>query len=92
MAAFVISAVFGIVQMLLLSRLLKYATSGRTGKLMLMLLFKGLLYFAAAALLILRYSGELIYCLCGYFAGLPLGAVVYFIIIILSRRKGDDGF
>lgn len=92
MAAFTISAVFGTVQMLLLSRLLKYATSGRTGKLMLLLLVKGLCYLAAAALLILRYSGELVPCVCGFFAGLPIGAIVYFLIITLRRRKGDDGF
>ena len=86
MTAFIIAMVFGIAQMLLLSRLLRCATSGRTFWMLLLLLIKGGIYLGSVALLILRYQGHLIPCICGFSAGLPLGAVLYFILITVWRR------
>ena len=79
MTAFFLAFLFGILQIFLLNRLLTAVTTGNTSKIWLFLLLKFSAYGIAIALLMLRYFESFIYCFCGFAAGMPLGAVVWFV-------------
>lgn len=84
--AFIIAMLFGAVQMFLLSILLRSVTSGNTKEVIKALLVKLVLY-AAIALLLLKFPESIINCACGYAAGLPLSAVVYFIYLSFFKKS-----
>lgn len=87
MFGFVIALLFGLAQMFLLSKMLKGATSGNINTLALFLAVKFVTYTAAVLLLLLVFPKSLIPCACGYAAGLPLGATVYFICFSFKRSQ-----
>lgn len=84
--AFIIAMLFGAVQMFLLSILLRSVTSGNTKEVIKVLLVKLVLYAVAVALLLLKFPESIINCACGYAAGLPLSAVVYFIYLSFFKK------
>ena len=85
--AFIIAMLFGAVQMFLLSILLRSVTSGNTKEVIKALLVKLVLYAVAVALLLLKFPESIITCACGYAAGLPLSAVVYFIYLSFFKKS-----
>lgn len=87
MFGFVIALLFGLAQMFLLSKMLKGATSGNIKALALYLAVKLVAYIAAVLLVLLVFPNSLIACACGYAAGLPLGATVYFVCFCFKRSQ-----
>lgn len=85
--AFIIAMLFGAVQMLFLSILLRSVTSGNTKGVIKALLVKLVLYAAAIALLLLKFPESIINCACGYAAGLPISAVIYFIYLSYFKKS-----
>ena len=86
MIVFFLGLLFGIIQMIILSRLLSSATSGNVKELALTLIIKLVLYVVAIGLLILKFDKYIVYAACGYTAGLPIGAICYFVFITFFKR------
>lgn len=87
MLGFVIALLFGLAQMFLLSKMLKGATSGNIRVLAVYLAAKLVAYIAAVLLVLLVFPNSLIACACGYAAGLPIGAIVYFICFCFKHPQ-----
>ena len=87
MLAFIIAMIFGAAQMFLLSILLRSVTSGNTKEVIKALVVKLVLYAAAIALLLLKFPESIINCACGYAAGLPISAVIYFIYLSFFKKS-----
>lgn len=87
MLAFIMAMLFGAVQMFVLSILLRSVTSGNIKAVIKSLLVKLALYSAAISILLLKFPENIINCACGYAAGLPISAAVYFIYLNFFKKS-----
>ena len=79
MNGFYVAFLFGCFQTVLLSLLIKWISEKKRKFAIFLILFNFLCYGVAVATLMLNYFELFIYCFCGYFAGLPLSLVVWFV-------------
>lgn len=87
LSAFIISFLFAAAQLFLLRKLLIYVTDGNRRKIVLYMLIKFFAYGIAIALLMFKFLGNLMYCLCGFAAGMPLCAFGYFIYLAFIKKR-----
>ncbi|MBR7071778.1 MAG: hypothetical protein IKI29_06435 [Clostridia bacterium] len=91
MSAFFLAFLFGVLQTFLLSRLVFAVTANNIKYIWLFLLLKFFCYGFAIAMLMVKYIEWIVYCACGFAAGMPLSAVIYFIYRSYkqsARKKG----
>lgn len=86
-AAFIISLLLGVTQAVLLSLITGAVTSGNKRALILAFAVKFVLYAASIAVLMIFFLSFVVYCLCGYAAGLVVTAFIMFIFLAFLKRK-----
>lgn len=85
--AFIISLLFGIGQVVLLSLITSFTAAKRRKELFLVLVIKFLTYGLAALLLVFLYFEYLVDCLCGFAVGMPVTAVLIFVYRAFFKGK-----
>lgn len=89
MNGFYVAFLFGCFQTVLLGLLIKWISEKKRKFAVLLILFNFLYYGVAVATLMLNYFELFIYCFCGYFAGLPLSLVVWFVYKTYLKKYAD---
>ena len=94
MNAFWISVLFGAVQMLMLFAVMTAVNRSRKGRMWLLLFVKFLAYAAAIGILMNKYSHYIVFCVCGFLVGLPMCALVLYILklFVMPNIKGKKIF
>lgn len=91
MLAFVIAAVTGVVQALILNIVLKSALSGDFKKTVGFLFLKLAVYAAVIAVIMLAFKAYIVKAALGYCLGLPGAALVFCAVgIINNKKRGDE--
>ena len=90
MKAFWISLFFGALQMLMLFAVMTALNRSRKGLMWLLLFVKLLAYAAAIGILMNKYSHYIVFCFCGFLVGLPMCALVLYILklFVMPNIKG----
>ena len=84
---FLVSMLFGGLQTFLLRRLMLAVTAGERKQTLKLVLIKFLCYGAAIALLVMKLLKYVMYCLCGFAAGMPISAFVMFIYLAFFKNR-----
>lgn len=92
MLAFFISVLFGVGEVILLSRLMDAVTKGYRSRAIKIFIIKFLTYGVGIALLMFKFFKYYTYCLCGFAAGMPLTAVLIFVYRAFLRDTVKDKF
>ncbi len=85
--AFIISFLFAVLQMYLLKELVFNITGGNKSKVVKIFGIKFLLYGIAIALFMFKFMKYIMFCFCGFTAGMPLAAFGYFIYCSFIKKK-----
>ena len=87
MNAFLVSLLFGAFEMVLLFLVMWTVNNSKRALMRLLLLVKFLTYAFAIGILLNRYSQYIVFCMCGFLVGLPMCALVLYIIKIYFSEK-----
>lgn len=87
MKAFMLSALFGAVTILLIFALTASHTKGKRGLFTLVLLLLFAVCAAAVWLIVFKYTEYVFYCICGFAVGVPVCAILVYIIMTYFGEK-----
>ncbi len=86
MSAFIISALFGAVQVLFTSVLVKAFDTRESKKILLFFIVKFLLYGVGIGLLIIKFVWHIGLVICGFAVGVPITAIILFIYRTMYKK------
>ncbi len=92
MIIFIASALFGVLQTFLLRRLMLAVTSGEKKQVLKLTFIKFLCYGVGIALLVVKLLKYVMYCLCGFIAGMPISAFIMFIYLAYFKGRKDKKY
>lgn len=87
MIAFIISVLFGAAETALIYALIDAHTKRKKGKFTLILLVKFITYAVAVWYIVFKYTEYVFYCICGFVVGVPLCAIIAYIIMTYFGKK-----
>jgi len=90
MKYFIIAFVFAGIQLYILKMLLQNITAGNRGKSLKWFFAKLALYGVGIYLFVFKFIGHIAQISCGFIAGLPICAFVYFIYVSFIKKKYGD--